>query len=355
MTDSFKSNILDQNESFDSQNELATNEANNLKKEFDSFLKPFSPEWRQVEFHLKSTINSYVEIKDIEKLHNQHMLTNFTKRSSSKTTSFAWINEDNLTENNYADKIKARGFEIDNSGLDFSVGTPISSKEVDFNKDWTFTYLFCKIIVGRTFYDKQRDNRNYRKAMNFDSHLLFSEDNLNENKLTRSNLSKYTYRIFNSSNALPLYKVNFAVLLSKPGKEVRCADCDTEIGTRYCLNCDANLCLNCDKRIHDNYSKVLGIYHTVEDMQNSENGYCYFCVKNEAKKYCSKCDAAICLTCLSKGSHSMGEMAHHAVDEIKEKKNSCNPDSSSWEAYGTIKKSFDQLESLKSRVGNCIK
>ena len=89
----------------------------------DQNIQKYSEDWRFVEFHLKSSISSEVEIQKIGMIPNQHMMINFEKRTKNKLFTYAWKNFRTQDDKNSITKLRSRGFEVPKDGMDFIVGS----------------------------------------------------------------------------------------------------------------------------------------------------------------------------------------------------------------------------------------
>ena len=68
-------------------------------------------------------------------------------------TTYAWVNIFSLDDgNNSLSKLRARGFEILNTGMDFTVGSIFSDENEDnFSQETDLCFILCKIIIGKSY------------------------------------------------------------------------------------------------------------------------------------------------------------------------------------------------------------
>jgi hypothetical protein len=164
-----------------------------------------SEDWRFVEFHLKSSFTSEIDITKVYSLYNQHMIINFEKRSRGKLYSYAWYSlkdkSDDKAVINYLNKLRTKGFDIQDGGMEFNVGLIFDEKYDDANNNETESaYILCKIIVGKSLCVLEgSEHMSHVKYEEYDSIVTSStESNINKTK-------PLNYKLFNTANVLPMF------------------------------------------------------------------------------------------------------------------------------------------------------
>lgn len=335
----------------------------------------FSEEWRFVEYHLKSSLSNEVDIKRIITISNQHMVINFEKRAKNKLFTYAWYNfKGNSEDNNSISKLRSRGFEIlPDTGMDFIVGSLSDENSEDGNLNEESAYVLCKIIIGRSYCKIQRDKEGFSaygmenafkkmKPAGYDSIMFCPADSMSSRSTkTGWGVTKsFTYRIFDSTNVLPMYWVSFSPMdLSSPlicAKHM-CAECEVKEADYYCHNCEEYICTACFEQIHgesSNDRNVKEIFaHRKEQLKSKiKTGKCIFDPDKDVEFYCTNCKLTICSYCKVIGSHSKGEAAMHQLEDIVVAYNKLAPDNI--EAIKLAderkKKALDHLKTLKDQI-----
>lgn len=327
-------------------NNISNININSNNSNFDksqTTVQKLSEDWRFVEFHLKSSVIYEVDIKSVIPIYNQHMLINFEKRAKNKLFTFAWIKNINDDKNNIL-KLRSRGFEISNNGMDFTVGNIFDESDDDIIKETDDNYILCKIIIGRSYCKIVKDKmeldkfatENAFKNMrpDFDSIMFCPSDSAfnrparstSLNYINSNNSKSFRYRLFDSANILPMYMVTFNaqdVNSSNPNsysnKRV-CGECSEKDAECFCYNCEEYLCKDCYQLIHgektSDKSNKLIINHKKEDISKIKTGRCMFDPDKEVEFYCETCRIAICSYCRVIGSHSKGEAMFHNLKDI---------------------------------------
>jgi len=298
-----------------------------------------SEEWRFVEFHLKSSLTQEVDIKSVVTISNQHMIINFEKRARNKLYTYAWYNCRNITDDsNSIAKLRLRGFEIiPEQGMNFIVGSLIDESSEEGNLNEESSYVLCKIIIGRSWCKIQSNkdafsNYNLDQAFKktrpsgYDSIMFCPADSMtNKNSRTGWGGSKsFLYRIFDSTNVLPMYWVTFSLgdssIQALSTKHI-CGECGEKEADFYCNNCEEYICSSCFDLIHGetngdkNLKEIFS--HSKEPLKTKiKTGKCVFDPDKDVEFYCQVCKLTICSYCKVIGSHSKGEAANHPLQDI---------------------------------------
>lgn len=318
-------------------NTLINSNINNYNDKSLHNVQKLSEEWRFVEFHLKSAVPFETDIKNIAPIHNQHMLINFEKHARGKLHTYAWFDVNNVDDKNKLPKLRSRGFEIGNNGMDFIVGT-IFDENSDENgfSELESNYILCKIIIGRSYckivkdkieldkYAMENAFKNMRPS-GYDS-IVFCPTGSSYNKISKGGFGmtkSFRYRIFEATNVLPMYSVVFGPvdqnLVSYVSKRY-CAECSEKDAEWYCINCEEYMCKECYNIIHGeksadkNYKLIMD--HKKEEVSKIKTGRCVFDPDKEVEYYCNNCNLAICSYCRVIGSHSRGDALTHDLVDI---------------------------------------
>jgi hypothetical protein len=302
----------------------------------DQNIPKYSEDWRFVEFHLKSSISSEVEIQKIGIIPNQHMMINFEKRTKNKLYTYAWKNFRTQDDKNSITKLRSRGFEVPKDGMDFIVGS-LYDENSDEAMEGESTYILCKIIIGRSYCKiirEKDENSKYamenafknNKPAGYDS-ILFCPSDANSNKSTKMGwgiTKSFRYRIYDSVNILPIYWVQFNHIdITSPVYSTKhmCGECQYKEADFYCYNCEDYICSPCYDNIHGdntNDKNIKNIFdHEKEPLKSKiKTGKCVSCLDKDVEFYCNNCKITICSYCRIIGSHSKGEAAFHVLEEI---------------------------------------
>jgi hypothetical protein len=291
-----------------------------------------SEDWKFVEFHLKSSLTTEIQINKIISLYNQHMIINFEKRTKGKLFTYGWYNlrekfdEKNVL--NYLTKLKTKGFEFSEEGLEFTVGKLIPDEKIeDANNDIESVYVLCKIIVGKSLC--QLEGFEVKSPQNaYDSIVMCSSDS-NVKKL-----KPLQYKIFNSTNVLPIFCVYFSPrdASNYVSSKYLCVECHS-VAESYCINCEEYLCNDCFAKLHygdglNEKMKQIFEKHKREEFKKPKirPGKCAFGDDKDVEFYCLDCKQAICSYCCVVGSHSKGHAGSHKLEHISKVYNDLNPD-----------------------------
>jgi hypothetical protein len=334
-----------------------------------------SEEWRLVEYHLKSSLTNELEIKNVIPISNQHMIINFDKRSKNKLYTYAWYNHKVSGEdNNSLKQLKSRGFEIlPDQGMDFIVGSLLDETNEEGNVSEDSSYVLCKIIIGRSYCKIIRDKggfgpysmeKSIKKPPGYDS-IMFCPADSNTTKSAKTGWGSsklFVYRIFDSTNVLPMYWVTFSPMdttsYNMTSKHI-CAECETKEADWYCHNCEEFICGSCYDQIHgdstnDKNAKEIFSHKKEAVKSKIKPGKCVFDPDKDVEFYCNSCKLTICSYCKVIGSHSKGEAATHVLDNIVVAYNNLAPDKIEVIkiAEEKKKKALDYLKSLKDQISN---
>jgi hypothetical protein len=138
---------LDKSSSVNNLPNLSIMEGNtyNIQKKDD--------DWRKVEFHLKSSISSDVEIKRILSVKNTHMNRVFEGKVKNKLTTYAWYNFNGIPdEKNILSKLRSKGFEVPANGIEFKVGSIYEeNNNPELSSEGETVYILCQILIRRSY------------------------------------------------------------------------------------------------------------------------------------------------------------------------------------------------------------
>jgi hypothetical protein len=302
-------------------------------------IQKFSEEWRFVEFHLKSSLTTEVDIKRVITISNQHMVINFEKRAKNKLYTYAWFNfKGNSEDNNSINKLRSRGFEIlPEHGMDFIVGSLSDENNEEGSLSEESAYVLCKIIIGRSYCKIQRDREGFSsygmensfkklRPAGYDSIMFCPADSMSSKSFKSGwGASKsFVYRIFDSTNVLPMYWVSFSPIDSSiPAFSAKymCAECQEREADYFCHNCEEYMCAGCYDQMHGeslNDKNMKEVFSHKKEVLRSKikTGKCVFDPDKDVEFYCLNCKLTICSYCKVIGSHSRGEASTHQLQDI---------------------------------------
>jgi hypothetical protein len=370
----YKTETFEKEERFNSA-QKPTNQSTGLYEERN--IPKFSEDWRFVEFHLKSalsSINTEIDLKRVITISNQHMLINFEKRAKNKLYTYAWYNfKGKSDDSNSINKLKSRGFEIlPDHGMDFSVGSLLDDNNEDIIGEES-AYVLCKIIIGRSYCKIQRDKELFssygmdnsfkkQKPSGYDSIMFCPADSISNKSLKTGwgSMKSFTYRIFDSTNVLPMYWVVFSPIetsIQSLSTKFMCAECLEREADYFCQNCEEYMCVTCYDQMHgesSNDKNIKEIFAHKKEILKSKikTGKCVFDPDKDVEFYCTNCKLTICSYCKVIGSHSRGEASTHLLQEISVAYNNLAPDN--LEAIKLSeerrKKATDTLKSVRDQM-----
>lgn len=143
----------------------------------------------------------------------------------------------------------------------------------------------------------------------------------------------YRYRIFDSTNVLPMFFVKFNPNNNLPllSSKRKCEECEIKDADKYCVNDQCYLCTECSNIIHGDASNDKAIKqifdHTIHPVTKIKPGKCFFDHDKDAEFFCKNCNLPICSYCKVMGSHSRNEALTHPLEEISLAYNRFSPDS----------------------------
>ena len=144
------------------------------------------------------------------------------------------------------------------------------------------------------------------------------EHNFTKHKNSGTGLNKsFRYRIFDSTNILPMFFVIFNPQSNQPAfsSRVICQECKTKDTDLYCKNCEVFLCNECSNHIHNN--DEITTNHELKKIKKIQKpGKCYFDQERDVEFFCKNCNIPICSFCRVIGSHSKGEATLHQFEDI---------------------------------------
>ena len=283
---------------------------------------------------------------------------------------------------NSLSKLRSRGFEILNTGMDFIVGSLFSddNDESSFQEIDSY-FIFCKILIGRSYckvvqnvsyllFIKNKLDHNVNttdisydiiKSKGFDS-IMFcpADNNYSKQKNFGIGLNKsFRYRIFDSTNILPMYFVMFIPhdpLSSYSAKRI-CEECEVKDADLYCTNDECYLCNECSSIIHgeaSNDKSIKQIFDHVKIPISSKikPGKCFFDQEKDVEFFCKVCNLPICSYCKVVGSHSKGDAMNHPYEDIYTAYVKFNPESNEIIKLceDKKKKGADSLVKIKNQV-----
>ena len=286
-----------------------------------------SDEWKKVEFHLKSSIPSEIQITKIISVRNTLTYNQFEFLASNHLWSYGWYN---LKGENYEKKMKEmreKTFEIPPCGVNFRVGAIFdntNSSEVES------AYVLCKIIIGKSFCRiKQEGEKETPPTVldpPYESYMYCSpEQSAKSQKMSWSMTKPYSYYIKNRSFIEPLYTVFFTHIdpfITNMQSKYMCFECKIKEADVYCPACVNYYCNECQNIIHfgnatDNRIKNIFQHGDPVKITNTTRpGRCAVHPERESEYYCEECKRAICGYCRFKGAHSKGLQSQHQLEDI---------------------------------------
>ena len=159
------------------------------------------------------------------------------------------------------------------------------------------------------------------KKKGFDSLLYYNADDQKNKQSNDARSKSFTYKIFDSTNVLPMYKAEFNNQTNSSSSTKRlCEECDQKDAEVYCINCEVYLCKDDDDLIHGDSSNdktLKQIFdHKREKVDKMKAGKCYFDLDKDVEFFCRTCNLPICAYCKVIGSHSKGNALDHVLEDI---------------------------------------
>jgi hypothetical protein len=298
-----------------------------VKENLSYTLNPNSDEWKTVEFHLKSSIPTEVQINRIVSVKNILTYNQFEMLSANNLWSYGWYN---LKGSDYEFKMKEmreKTFHIPPIGVNFRVGAIFdqsNSSEVES------AYVLCKIIIGKSFCRLKRDNEKEYPPVELDhpyeSYMYCTPEQQPKSQKTSWSMTKpYSYYIKNRNYIEPLYAVFFNhvdTFITNMQSKYMCFECKVKEADVYCPNCMNYYCNECQNVIHFGYAtdnRIKKIFQHAEPVKvanKTRPGKCAMHPGKDSEYYCEDCKRALCGYCRFKGSHSKGLQSQHQLEDL---------------------------------------
>jgi hypothetical protein len=161
-----------------------------------------------------------------------------------------------------------------------------------------------------------------------------ADNNFTKQKNFGMGLNKsFRYRIFDSTNILPMFFVMFNPSNNLPSFSSKriCEECELKDADLYCTNDECYLCNECSSIIHgeaSNDKSIKQIFdHVKIPVTRMKPGKCYFDQDKDVEFFCKNCNIPICSYCKVIGSHSRNDAMNHQFEDITSAYMRFSPDS----------------------------
>lgn len=218
-------------------------------------IKEDSEEWKKVEFHLKSSIPSEIQINKIISVKNNLSYNHFKKLEETHLWAYGWYD---LKGQDYQKKLKEmreKTFEIPPQGVNFKVGAIYERSNL---YEVESAFILCKIIIGKSFcrikQEGEKENPPTEIKYPYECYMYCSpEQSAKSQKMCWSMTKPYSYYIKYREYIEPLYCVFFSsvdtVELNTKSKFI-CNECHNKEADFYCAKCIKYFCNECKDIVH---------------------------------------------------------------------------------------------------------
>ena len=148
---------------------------------------------------------------------------------------------------------------------------------------------------------------------------IYNSDETKHNKQS-AEFKTYNYRIFDSSNILPLYLVTFNYKQSiESSNKKKCMNCFENDVKFYCVEDVIFLCEECWVKCHDDNEYYSKMNHEKRNAILNNTGKCFYELHKdrEAEYYCKTCNLPLCSFCKVLGTHSQADTLKHELVDIE--------------------------------------
>jgi hypothetical protein len=169
-----------------------------------SQLSPRSEEFRRVEYLLKLSLRTSLDIHDVSAwmFTSPHQAARFQDRTRGMQVLHSWVETSALDQTNNLETLHARGFVFPaGRGMVFTTGT--LSEEALVPDGRARRFLLCQVGVGRSFVSDNPDKREPLPP-GFDSVFLAQRQSDGP-----SHVYRHEYILMDPSQVIPLYLVQF--------------------------------------------------------------------------------------------------------------------------------------------------
>lgn len=182
---------------------------------------------------------------------------------------------------------------------------------------------------------------------------MFCNSDHNFTKKKNFGLNKsFRYRIFDSTNILPMFFVMFNPQSSLPAfsSRILCQECEIKDADHYCKNDDCYFCAECSNHIH--LERHMTDHEKIPVRKSQKPGKCYFDQDKDVEFFCRNCNLPICSYCKVIGSHSSIEANSHLFEDITSAFLRFSPESNEVIKFSEEKrkKAFENLVKIKNQV-----
>ena len=167
-----------------------------------------SDDFLVVDYKLQVALNtSIIDNLSVKAIANPNLSVPFDRISRGLQVLESWVPLSSLSGSNTVENVCERGFNLN----DFALGFPVDvgSIKIDSFQGMNITYVLCKIVVGNSIVVEDVDEGKFYvnaiRSKGFDH----SGDSLYV-KTDQSDMYRNRYRLFNPSQILPCYIVQFA-------------------------------------------------------------------------------------------------------------------------------------------------
>ncbi len=240
----------------------------------------------------------------------------------------------------------------------FPIGV-IFPQPKDIDEDHEYTFMLCKVAVGRSMCIKSNEEIPKSRAelpAGYDSVYVIDAGAAYRDETTPEGgrLYRHEYVVYNSQQVLPCYlvicKFEFEGEL---GKEI-CAKCSGP-ADKYCEEDGVCLCTDCDLLIHDSNEEFARIFRKHNRIPLSEKNATFGDCKDHSRKiefFCDTCQQPLCVFCKMQGNHASGEYANHAIVPIMQAYQNAKSDAKNEDP--TLKKKKSIIQSYINKTQNNI-